>query len=126
MAEKSAAARFKSASERLERVKRKHDEQLKMNATLRQSVIELEQKVGDMLEEQKRKVEQEAGETSANAMILDDLKKSLRAKEEECDSLSMAKEKLEKYVQRALQATKSSIRRLYKRCSPKQRKRPSN
>ena len=38
-------------------------------------------------------------------MILDDLKKSLRAKEEECDSLSMAKEKLEKYVQRALQAT---------------------
>ena len=49
VAEKSAAARFKSASERLERVKRKHDEQLKMNATLRQSVIELEQRLATCL-----------------------------------------------------------------------------
>ena len=125
-ADEAAAKRYKLVTERLERMKRKHEEQLRLNADLRQSVIELEQNIGDMREEQERKIEQEAGETSANAVVIDGLKKSLREREVECDSLAMAKEKLEKYVQRALQATqvkyKAAVQTLQSQSEEKSKK----
>ena len=97
--------KIKSTIDKFHRLKKKNDEERSKNATLKHSMIELEQKMGDMMEEQKSIENESTGNDQAHQSVMDGMKKSLREKEAECDQLAMDKGKLEKYVQRALQAT---------------------
>ena len=94
---------LKSTTNKYNRLKKKNDEERSKYATLKHSMIEMEQKMGDLLEEQKSKDNEMSSSDEANEIILKKIKKALRSKEEQCDQLAMDKSKLEKYVQKALQ-----------------------
>ena len=100
---KSYDTKIKSISDKYDRLKKKNDEENSKNATLKHSMIELEQKIGDMMEEQKSKETELNTSDEANEKILKKLKSLLREKEEQCDQLAIDKGRLEKYVQKALQ-----------------------
>ena len=94
---------LKNTTNKYNRLKNKNDEERSKYATLKHSMIEMEQKMGDLLEEQKSKDNEVSSSDEANEIILKKIKKALRSKEEQCDQLAMDKSKLEKYVQKALQ-----------------------
>ena len=97
--------KMKNIIDKFDRLKKKNDEERSKNATMKHSMIELEQQLGDLMEEKKQKDSESTGQDAAHQSIMDGLKKSLREKETECEKLATEKSKLEKYVQRALQAT---------------------